>query len=267
MKSIRAYRFHGPKGKTAAVLLLTALLLQTARSQVVNIENRRLHTDSVRTAGNGNFAFLLNSTNGRDILTFRGNFIVQHKSRNLRQIWLFTANYDLAKAEKESFVDNFYLHLRHNYKINDWVRWEAFLQHQRNLPLGIDSRQLVGTGPRFKVKIGRNADVYLATAVMYEHERTVKPESAVSNDIRSSSYASLNIRFPKTNGSIVSTSYFQPLFRDVSDARVMNDTRISFNITSKWQVYTNFSYFHDSRPPAGIRRSALNLEQGFGFSF
>ena len=254
-------------GKAAFFALSLVASLQTARGQVVNIENRRMQTDSVRTAGNGNFAFLLNSTNGRDILTFRGNFIVQHKSRDLRQIWLFIANYDLAKAEKESFVNNFYLHLRYNYKINDWLRWEAFLQHQRNLPLGIDGRQLAGTGPRFKVRLGRNAELYLATAVMYEHERTVKPESAVSNDIRSSSYASLNIRFPKTNGSIVSTSYFQPLFRDFNDARIMNDTRISFNITSKWQVYTNFSYFTDSRPPAGIRRSALNLEQGFGFSF
>ena len=254
-------------GKAAFFALSLVASLQTARSQVVNIENRRMQTDSVRTAGNGNFAFLVNSTNGRDILTFRGNFIVQHKSRDLRQIWLFIANYDLAKAEKESFVNNFYLHLRYNYKINDWLRWEAFLQHQRNLPLGIDGRQLAGTGPRFKVRLGRNAELYLATAVMYEHERTVKPESAVSNDIRSSSYASLNIRFPKTNGSIVSTSYFQPLFKDFKDARIMNDTRISFNITSKWQVYTNFSYFTDSRPPAGIRRSALNLEQGFGFSF
>jgi hypothetical protein len=267
MRKSRNIQDPGPSRKKGLIVLFAAFSLTAARSQVVNIENRRLQTDSVRTAGNGNFAFLLNSTNGRDILTFRGNILVQHKSRDLRQIWLFNANYDLAKAEKESFVNNFYVHLRYNYKINDRLRWEAFLQHQRNLPLGIESRQLAGTGPRFKFKLGRNAELYLATAVMYEHERTIKPESAVSNDIRSSSYASLNIRFPKSNGSIVSTSYFQPLFRDVNDARVMNDTRISFNITSKWQVYTNFSYFNDSRPPAGIRRSALNLEQGFGFSF
>jgi hypothetical protein len=38
-------------------------------------------------------------------------------------------------------------------------------------------------------------------------------------------------------------------------------------ITDKWNVYTIFNYYYDSRPPAGIRKSALNLEQGFGFTF
>ena len=252
-------------------LYLTTLIamsfLKDLSGQVINIENRRLHTDSVRLAGNLNIAFLLNSTNGKNIATFRGNGILQFKSKDYDHLWLLTANYDLAKAEKQDFVNSFYIHGRYNYKLTKWLRWEAFVQHQINEPLGIASRKIVGTGPRFKVRIGKDADIYIASAYMYEDEKTTSPASLVLKDGRSSNYISLNIRFPKVKGSLISTSYYQPLYRDLSDHRIMNDTRLSFRVAEKIQVYTNFSCFFDSKPPPGIRKSTLNLEQGFGFSF
>jgi len=249
------------------LILLHLLLIQTAKCQLVNIENLRMHTDSIRISGIFNFALAFNSTNGKNIATIRGSGAVQYKSRNYKHLWLTAANYNFAKAEGENFVNAFYFHIRYNYKINSWLRWEAFTQSQTNEPLGIAYRQLLGTGPRFKIILAKHADIYLGTAYMYEYEKTVPPEKIVSRDSRSSNYISLNIRIPKINGSIISTSYYQPLFRDLSDYRFMNDTRFTFSITNKWNIYTGFSYFYDSRPPTGIRRSALNLEQGFGISF
>jgi hypothetical protein len=251
-------------GKKSLLLLGCALTIYVVRGQVINIENRRLHTDSVRKAGDINVAFLLNSTNGNNIMTFRGNALVQLKSRDYKHLWLGLANYDFAKAAKDNFVNAFFIHLRYNFRISSLIRWEAFVQSQRNLPLGIRFRNIVGTGPRFKVGLGKNAEFYLGTSVMFEHERTAPPDDKISTDLRSSNYVSLNIRFPKINGSFTSTSYFQPLYRDFSDHRIMNDSRFSFRITEKLQVYTNFSYFYDARPPVGIRKSTLNLEQGFG---
>ena len=102
---------------------------------------------------------------------------------------------------------------------------------------------------------------------MFEDEKSTGVVSKVMKDGRSSNYISLNIRIPKVKGSLISTSYYQPLYRDLSDHRIMNDTRLSFRISEKIQVYTNFSYFYDSKPPKNIRKSTLNLEQGFGFSF
>lgn len=250
--------------KNCLISLLILLGVQLSQAQVINIENRRLHTDSVRKAGDINIAFLLNSTNGKNIMTFRGNALVQLKSRNYAHLWLGLANYDFAKADGASFVNAFFVHVRYNYKVSSWLRWEAFAQSQRNLPLGIRFRHIVGTGPRFKVGLGRNAEFYLGSSVMLENERTAPPDDRIATDLRSSNYLSLNIRFPGINGVFTSTSYFQPLYRDFSDHRIMNDSRFSFRITEKLQVYTNFSYFYDARPPIGIRKSTLNLEQGFG---
>jgi hypothetical protein len=248
--------------------ILTLLLLcgLTANAQVVNIEARRLHTDSVRFVGDFNLALLLNSTNGKDIFTVRGNTVLQWKSANYKHLWLASANYDFAKAEEDNFINNFYVHLRYNYKINPWLRWEAFVQSQINEPLGLNFRQLIGTGPRFKIRIGQHADIYLGTAYMYEYEKTIPPARQVLHQHRWSNYGSLNIHIPKVNGSLVSTIYFQPLFNDLSDYRIMNDTRIDLSITAKWRVYTRFAYLYDANPPPGIRRNALNLEQGFGYS-
>jgi hypothetical protein len=242
------------------------LAAEQCLGQIVNIEARRLHTDSIRFAGDFNLALLLNSTNGKDIVTIRGNIIMQWKSADFRHLWLATTNYDFAKAEDESFVNNFYVHLRYNYKVNNWLRWEALLQIQTNEPLGISFRQLIGMGPRFKIRLGTHADIYLGTTYLYEYEKTVQPNSVISRDHRSSNYGSINIYIPKVNGSIVSTMYYQPLYTDFSDFRIMNDTRIDLSITAKWRVYTRFSYLYDSRPPFNIRRNAMNLEQGFGYS-
>lgn len=246
------------------LLLLTALGTSALRAQVINIENRRLHTDSVRRAGDVNISFLLNSTNGRSIMTFRGNSLVQFKSKNYKHLWLGIANYDFAKAAGSSFVNAFFVHLRHNYKVNEWLRWEAFTQLQRNLPLGIESRLLTGTGPRFKIYVGKVFEMYVATIGMLEHENTAKPDNKISRDWRSSSYVSFNIRFPNIKAVLSTTSYYQPLFNDIADYRFTSDSRFSFRITEKLQVYTNFNYFYDARPPVGIRKSTMNLEQGFG---
>jgi hypothetical protein len=245
-----------------------ALMLSLhGRGQIVNIESRRMQTDSVRWAGSFQMALLLNSTNGKNIFTIRGNTAAQLKSKNYRHLWLGVVNYDFAKADEDNFVNNFFVHLRYNYKWTNWLRWELFAQTQANEPLGFDYRHLVGTGPRFKIVLDKNNDIYLGTAVMYEREQTIPPESALREHLRSSSYLSFDFRIPKINGSVTSTTYFQPLFTAFADHRIMTETRFRFMITNKWNVYTIFNYYYDSRPPAGIRKSALNLEQGFGFTF
>lgn len=235
--------------------------------QVVNIESKRLHTDSLRFAGSAQMALLLNSTNGKDIFTIRGNAVVQWKSKNYRHLWLNVINYDFAKADDDDYVNNFYDHFRYNYKVNEWLRWEAFAQIQVNEPLGIAYRQLLGTGPRFKIPVVRNTDLYLGTAYMYEIEKTIPPTVTKSYHSRWSNYLSFNIHFPPINGLITSTTYYQPRFDQFSDFRISTETRFSFMITHKWSIYTTFNYLFDSRPPQDIRKSALNLEQGFGISF
>lgn len=251
--------------KKACLILFLFAFCTIADAQIVNIEARRLHTDSVRMVTDVNLAILLNSTNGKSLATVRGNIVSQWKSRNYKHLVLASANYDFAQADKDDYVNNFYVHLRYNYKINTWLRWEAFVQSQTNEPLGINFRQLLGTGPRFKIKIGKDADIYVGSSYMYEYERTI--DRVVGGVGRWSNYGSLNIHIPKLNGSLISTFYYQPLFSQFADHRLMNDTRLDLNITAKWRVYTRFSYLYDSKPPTGIRKNALNLEQGFGFSF
>jgi hypothetical protein len=248
-------------------LLLSVWLLPTAQGQVVNMESRRLHTDSVRRAGEFNFAFLFNSTNNNTLLTFRGNLTMQQKSKNYKHLWLMVANYDLAKAEAENFVNAVVGHLRYNYFINNWLRWECFTQVQTNQPLGINFRWLNGTGPRMKATLGQNAHLYLGTAYMYEQETDIGQPPARLYEHRSSSYFSGSITVPALKGDLVTTLYFQPLFVDISNYRLMNETKMDFSIFQKFRLYTRFNYYFDSRPPAAIRKSAISLEQGFSIRF
>ncbi|HMP91355.1 MAG TPA: DUF481 domain-containing protein, partial [Phnomibacter sp.] len=190
------------------------------------------------------------------------------KSKNKKNLLLLTGNYDLAKAQQANLVNSSFAHLRFNHKVNNWLRWEAFTQTQTNTPLGIQFRWLTGTGPRFKIQLSQHANIYLGSLYMYEVEHTLSQQEEKRNyDHRNSSYASVSITIPSLKADIVSTSYWQPLYRDISDYRLTTETRMDFRITRQFRLFARTNFFFDSQPPKGIRRRAINTEQGFGFNF
>lgn len=248
---------------TTIILSLTCLL----QAQVVNIETRRLHTDSIRHAGDANLSFAYTNNNGRELFTLRSNLLYQVKSKSLRDIWLIIGQYELAKSPSQQFSNALFGHLRYNRKLNNLVRWEAFTQVQKNHPLGIYYRFLAGTGPRFKLLGKPNVGLYLGALYMHEWERTIKPAFALNRYHRLSSYISATISIPAIKAEIITTTYYQPDLTYIADYRWANETRMDFNLTSKLRIFSRFHYLFDSRPPASILQRSLGFEQGFGLKF
>ena len=123
-----------------ALIFLTLGWNVAVRAQVVNIENRRMHTDSVRTAGSLSLGLSFTENNGKQLFVTRNPLAPQSKSKSMRDIWLVLANLDLSKADGAAFSNSAFLHLRYNRKMSRLLRWEAFTQAQYNRVLGIGSR-------------------------------------------------------------------------------------------------------------------------------
>jgi hypothetical protein len=236
--------------------------------QIVNIENRRMHTDSVRTAGSASIAFSFTENNNKQLLVSRNALALQLKSKSLKDLFLILGNYDLSLADGASFSNAGFLHFRYNRKLFTSLRWEAFTQTQYNRVLGIGTRALVGSGPRWKCFQSKGTVGYFGALYMYEYEVTSGDTPIYNRDHRLSSYLSVSMDLPKwLPGELISTTYYQPKFGEWADFRVNHETSLELQIHKKLRATTRLNYFHDQEPPQGISRSAIAVEQGFRILF
>jgi Protein of unknown function, DUF481 len=247
------------------VFLIFTVLCFSAKAQLVNIEARRIHNDSVQQAGEFNFDYSYSDVNNKKLTVFNSALTLQQKSKNLKNYVLLLASAELSKAKGEDLENSSFLHLRYNHKINKILRWEVFTQLQSNLPIGVRLRYLTGTGPRFKLSNNSHFNFYLGSLYMFEYEKTTGGQKTTGH--RNSSYVSFSVDVPAVKAELVSTTYFQPLFADFRDYRILSENRLDFNITKKIKVQTSFRYFFDSRPPEGINNYTVAFEQGFGWRF
>jgi len=248
--------------KPVTLLALCFLLHLAARSQIVNIESARMQSDTTGWMGNAGASFDL-TKNTEQVFSANADAHVQYKSK--KSLYLLLGSYGFLKAAGTSLIDNTFLHLRYNYKINTLVRWEAFTQVQKNVITGISSRFLIGTGPRFKLLSTKLIKLYAASLLMYEREdETVS--NTIQNNIRNSSYVSFTIT-PNKQVEIISTSFFQPLINNWNDYRILNQVSIRVKAAKKLALALKWNYLNDSKPVAGVPSVNYSLSTGINYEF
>lgn len=215
-------------------------------SQIVNIESNRYTTDTTGWKGNYEMGFAFGKQKEK-YFAFSNTAHIQYKSK--RSLYLILGSVDLLKSESKQLVNSGFFHLRYNYKIRNWLRWEAFTQVQYNKLVGIRMRYLLGTGPRFKVVQVEKFKTYIGTLYMLEYEiNTDKTQKLLQG--RFSSYLSFSFRPIKTV-EIVSTTYYQPLFSKLNDYRIATENSIHFRFHKILTFGIQFRLNFDSKPPLG----------------
>jgi hypothetical protein len=232
-------------------------------SQIVNIENSRMQSDTTGWMGSAgtSFSFVRNTAK---ITVINLNAHVQYKTK--KDLWLVIGHYGFLKGGSEKFVGNSFGHLRYNHKLNAWLRWEAFTQVQSNYITQIDSRYLLGTGPRVKLTDTKFFHLYAACLLMYEHEKERTKPPVIHDDIRNSSYISFTIR-PNDNLEIISTTFYQPLLKKFKDYRILNESVLKAKTGKHFSLKIAYNYLND-RFPAGISpETTYELLTGLQYDF
>ena len=229
---------------------------------IVNVENSRIQSDTTGWKGNigTSFSFMQNV---QQVLNINAAMHLQYKTR--KDLYLLLANYNLLKANSQSFTNNMFYHLRYNHKLGEVVRWEAFTQWQQNNITNIGLRTLWGTGPRFKLTESKKFRFYAGSLVMYEHERDINPVITY-NDIRGDAYVSFTYK-PNPVFDATATTFYQPLFRAPKDFRILN--QISFNIkaTKHISITTSWDYSYDAFPAIGTPDVNYAISNGINYTF
>ncbi len=248
------------KGFIVVFLLFWMVHLQ---AQIVNVESKRLKSDTTGWLGSIGTSFKLENSAVK-VINIEAEAHLEYKAP--RSIYLFLVNYALLKGEGKTFQNNLFYHFRYNYKVNNYLRWEAFTQMQQNNIAGIKSRFLVGTGPRFKLSGTDKLALYASTAVMYENEHELTKPVIVHKDIRSSNYVSMTWR-PRENLDVVTTVFYQPLLKNFSDYRILHDLSLNFKFTKSFSFITTWNYLFDTKPAAETPREVFLLKNGVRYTF
>ena len=243
-------------------VILFLLITTLAHTQILNIEERRLITDTTGWSGTLS-ANISASQNTRSFFSSGANGNIQLKSN--KNLYLLFGGINFVSAGGNDFNNAGFGHLRYNRKVNDLIRIELFTQIQYNSLTKITSRILNGAGIRLKLSQYETAKFYFGLTYMNEYEELKNPE-IINRDHRLSSYLTFTLN-PVKAISFRNTTYVQPKFGEVYDYRLSNDTSMFFKINKHLRLVTQFHYLYDSRPPADVPSVNYEVTNGLAFSF
>lgn len=246
----------------SCVVILLCFVCTLANGQILNIEKRRLITDTTGWSGTLS-ASISASQYTRSFFSSGANGNVQLKSGD--NLYLLYGGITFVNGGGDDFNNAGFGHLRYNRKINEVLRLELFTQIQYNSLTKITSRILNGGGIRLKLSEYETAKFYYGLTYMYEHEELKQPE-LINKDHRLSSYLTFTLT-PVETIRFRNTTYVQPKFGDVYDYRLSNDTSMSFKINKHLRLTTNFHYLYDSRPPVEVPSINYEITNGLTFAF
>mgnify|MGYP001054515846 CR=1 FL=1 len=245
------------------LLLLLAIAGTNANAQIVNVESRRIQTDTTGWAGS--FGGNINLAKNVDKV-FSASAFAHLQYKNSKNLYLFLGDYSFLKGAKKKYTDNTFFHLRYNRKISNLLRWEIFTQLQTNKITKIGNRFLAGMGPRFKLSGSGMLQVYLGVLAMYEYEKELTEPPVSHHHIRNSSYLSFTLK-PTATLEIISTTFYQPRLNKWGDFRILNQESANLAITQKLSATINWNYLYDHFPVAGVPKSNYTLSTGFRYAF
>jgi hypothetical protein len=246
-------------------IVLLLLTIKT-KAQLVNVESQRIQSDSIRFVGllDASFSYQKNNTDALSIFAF--NLTSQYKLKSLKDYFLLIANSDYTATNKQQLSNSLMIHLRYSRRLTKLIKLESFMQHQKNLPLGILSRDLTGVGFRTKLLTVNNSKVYLGTLYMLELLKTITIPSNRQINNRLSAYLSFSVKLPNELGEFNSVTYYQPKLNEFLNYRISNQEVVNIKLVKKVFFSIIFSYSYDSKAPEGISKTSFNYSNGFKIS-
>jgi hypothetical protein len=246
------------------ILLLFMLIIVHALSfgQLVNIENQRVQSDSLRTITIMDLQYNYQNNNNEELSLVNFSATHQYKTKNLKNYFLLLGNIDYSLANSEELSNSGLIHFRYNRKLNKKLRIEAFIQYQYNKILGIESRSLIGIGPRYKINKSEKIIFYIGSLLMQEFEEATDNPNTMSFQ-RLSNYLSLSVKNAAKTIEFTAVVYYQPNINLWEDYRLSSQASLAFNITSKVQFVNSVNYGYDSYTPTNVNKKNIILTNGF----
>lgn len=243
--------------------LLLLLLFPGQAFAIVNAEDMTLLVDEEGLAGK----VALSANGDRGNVTTNGAEISSLLRLNHgKYTEILALNYKYSQSRGVRNANKSYLHLRHRYHLNEAWALEGFGQTQQDEFANLKVRALLGAGVRWSQK----RDIwhfYLGVGSFYEYEKLRKSASnAKLHFWRASTYMTTDYLLSE-QVKLHETVYFQPVWSDMADFRVLNDTALKVSLTEHLALSLTLEVTYDSRPPVGTVKGNVSYKTGVEYHF
>ncbi len=259
--------FCAMMGMNKVVFLVILLWTFQGKAQIVNVESMRGATgDSVGTHGIVDGQFYLGGAQNV-LMRLYGSANVRKTVGNETYFGIVSSSWATRiGGDQLLFERNGFLHGRYNLELSPLLTLEAFFQWQSDKPLRIDQRYNAGVGPRIRAFKAKKWEVYVSPLVMVEFDLE-DVTGKHSSDVRLSTYVSSNTTIGKIRWNTV--AYFQPSLTNLSDFRMVANTRLSSPITPRLNAVVSGFVNYDAFPAGvvGVPQFTFGTTTGLGYRF
>lgn len=245
------------------IILVFALQLQA-----------QINTEKYRGTGTEfglNFFFDLSATleygnNDKREAEFQGQLDYLTNSYNL----IFAGKGEYNFTDKNEFANYGLLHLRFIKIISDEFKWEAYTQINYDKVRKVKFRYLAGLGLRTKLFSIEKSNFWFGSSFMYEKEKFDIPVGSIHeiepNQFRWSNYLTYKLLLKK-DVLISSVLYYQPMFKDFSDSKLLSESTIKIDLNNSISLKIEQIFRHDSNPADGVKKFDSKSTFGLILSF
>ncbi len=250
----------------------------SARSQILNVEESRLNSDSVNQFyGTLKFTFQLHnrSATSSDKIQYTGLSLASKLGyQSELHNYMLISDIKYNSITGQPFIRTGYSHFRVNLLRENPFSYEGFTQVQFDLGRGLNLRWLGGGGLRIQLIDNDQQSLYFGPGVMLETERWEMPDSETGGVvekrlIKSTNYLSFSREFSNTASFNIITYYQTGYDREAETwrQRFSIDTGLKFRISNKISFVADFIWAYEARPIIPILNYLYSLENGVIIEF
>ena len=176
-----------------------------------------------------------------------------------------TAGVDIIREGGEDVSNDKFLQLRHTFSIKKWIHTFTFYQLQNSFSLGVNKRELFGSGLRLKLLKKEEVALDIGLGIMNESEE-YNFEIPFAKKIRITSM----MIFKKNINSVEfkNITYYQPNISNVWDFRLLNELDLTFSINEWLDYEVNYIIRYDNEQPSFLdKKLDQYITSGFNIKF
>ncbi len=249
-----------------SLLLVCVLAAPAARAQIFNVH--ALFTEEAKLGPSAGVELSADwRTGANDLFAVRGSVLGQYRAE--RRVLLGVLRGEYGKSNGERIMARTLEHLRFREQHTARLATEVFAQHEYDAFRRLQARALLGAGPRVHLFTSQRLRLTPGLLLMLEHERLAsddEPDAGQrTTDLRFSTYVLGSLGLGE-NVTLVETLYAQPRADAPEDFRLLNESALVVRANQYVSLSVGLTAIYDSRPPATIPRSDLQLRTTLGLT-
>lgn len=246
--------------------ILVFLIAGNATGQINTEKYRKYYSDDVGFIFNMKTTFTAKAGN-TEYTAYTGTGRVDYNGKTFDAF--LVGNFEFKNTADTKVENQGFLHLRGITHIAERATWEIFLQRQYDEFIDLNSRNLAGTGLKYRVieyiaeaDSSKTLDVNVSLGAMYETEEYDVDAGIVSKDLwRSANFISVDWLIKKKL-NLTGVIYYQPAFKNFKNYRIASELGFEFALARSLHFIVDFTWRYNSIPVTDVKKYDLSVQNG-----